>query len=54
MFLMINFKNFLVYVLTFPIFGIFLILFIPASKKKLLKIIALNFSCVPFILSLFI
>ena len=51
---MINFKNFLVYVLTFPIFGIFLILFIPASKKKLLKIIALNFSCVPFILSLFI
>ena len=48
------FENLLAYVLMFPIFGIFLLLFIPSSDKKLLKVIALNFSCFSFICSLFL
>jgi len=45
-------ENLLVYTLMFPVFGILLLLFIPSSKKKLLKVIALNFSCFSFISSL--
>ena len=45
-------ENLLVYTLIFPVFGILLLLFIPSSKKKLLKVIALNFSCFSFISSL--
>ena len=48
------FENLLIYTLMFPIFGILLLLFIPSSKKKLLKMIALNFSCLSCISSLFL
>jgi proton-translocating NADH-quinone oxidoreductase chain M len=49
---MLSFKNLLVYILVFPIFGILLLLFIPSSKKKLLKIVALNSACLSFLGSL--
>jgi NADH:ubiquinone oxidoreductase subunit 4 (subunit M) len=38
----------------FPIFGILLLLLIPSREEKLLKIVALNFSCFSFIGSLII
>jgi hypothetical protein len=46
------FENLLVYILVFPIFGILLLLFIPARKEKLLKIIALNLTGLSFLSSL--
>lgn len=49
---MLSLKNLLVYILLFPIFGILLLLFIPSSKQKLLKIVALNSSCLSFLGSL--
>jgi hypothetical protein len=45
---MLSIENLLVYILIFPIIGILLLLFIPSSKKRLLKIIALNFACLSF------
>jgi NADH-quinone oxidoreductase subunit M len=50
--IMLSFKNFLVYILIFPVFGILILLLIPARKEKLLKIVALNFACLSFIGSL--
>ena len=47
-------KNLLFYILLFPIFGIFILLFIPSSEKKWLKIIALNFACLSSVGSLFL
>ena len=35
--------------LLFPVFGIFLILFLPIKETRLLKIIALDFSCFSFL-----
>jgi proton-translocating NADH-quinone oxidoreductase chain M len=49
---MLSIKNLLIYTLMFPIFGIFLLLFIPAKKEKLLKFVALNASCLSFTSSL--
>lgn len=49
---MFDIQNLLIFILMFPIFGIFLICFIPAHEKKLLKTVALNFSCFSFIGSL--
>jgi len=49
---MVEIKNLLLYILMFPIFGILLLLLIPAREEKLLKIVALNFSCFSFIGSL--
>jgi proton-translocating NADH-quinone oxidoreductase chain M len=49
---MLNLDNLLVYILLFPIFGILFLLLVPSNEKKLLKIIALNFSCLSFIGSL--
>jgi proton-translocating NADH-quinone oxidoreductase chain M len=49
---MLSFKNLLVYILIFPVFGILILLLIPARKEKLLKIVALNFACLSFIGSL--
>lgn len=49
---MFYFENLLFYILIFPIFGILLLLLIPAGKEKLLKIVALNFACLSFIGSL--
>lgn len=45
---MLYIENILIYILLFPIFGIFFLLFIPSKEEKLLKIIALNFSCFSF------
>ena len=42
-------ENVLVYILISPIIGVFLLLIISSKEKKLLKIIALNFSFIPFI-----
>lgn len=41
-------ENLLIYILVFPIIGILLLLFIPNRQEKLLKLIALNFSCLSF------
>lgn len=47
-------KNLLVYILMFPIFGILILLLMPAREEKLLKLIALNSSCLSFLGSLFL
>ena len=44
----------LVYILLFPIFGILILLVIPARHEKLLKIVALNSACFSFIGSLLV
>lgn len=49
---MLDIKNLLIYILMFPIFGILILLLIPAREEKLLKTVALNFSCFSFIGSL--
>jgi proton-translocating NADH-quinone oxidoreductase chain M len=41
-------KNLLIYILLFPIFGIFLLILVPAREEKLLKLIALQTSCLSF------
>jgi proton-translocating NADH-quinone oxidoreductase chain M len=51
---MISLENLLIYVLLFPIFGILLLLVIPAREENLLKITALNFSCFSFLGSVII
>ena len=51
---MFSIKNLLIYTLIFPIIGILILLVIPTRKEKLLKIIALNFSCFSFISSLLV
>jgi len=48
------FENLLSYILIFPLLGVLILILIPSKKKKLLKILALNFSCLPFIGFLFI
>ena len=45
-------ENLLFYILMFPIFGILILLLVPAREEKLLKLIALNFSCFSFLGSL--
>lgn len=40
--------NLLFYILVFPIFGILILLFLPAKEEKLLKLVALNFSSLSF------
>jgi len=40
--------NLLLYILMFPIFGILILLFLPAKEEKLLKLVALNFSSLSF------
>jgi len=49
---MFDIKSLLLYILMFPIFGILIILLTPVLEKKLLKIVALNFSCMSFLGSL--
>ncbi len=50
--IMLSIKNLLAYILLFPIFGILLIILIPARNEKLLKLIALQTSCFSFTASL--
>lgn len=47
-------QQLLLYILTFPIIGIFLLLLIPSREKRLIKLIGLNFSCFSFVGSLFL
>ena len=49
---MLNTEHLLFYILLIPIFGILILFFIPKSKQKLLKLFALNVSCILFTLSL--
>jgi len=49
---MFEIKNLLLYILMFPIIGILILLLIPTREEKLLKTVALNFSCLSFIGSL--
>jgi len=49
---MLYFENVLVYIFLFPIIGIAILFFIPAREEKLIKIVALNFSSLSFLLSL--
>lgn len=51
---MLSAKNLLIYTLMFPIFGILLLLFIPAKKERLIKFVALNSACLSFITSLLV
>lgn len=47
-------KNILSYTLCLPLIGVLFLLCVPNSKQTFLKIVALNFSCATFILSLFL
>ena len=47
-------KNILSYTLCLPLLGVLFLLCVPNSKQTFLKIVALNFSCATFILSLFL
>jgi len=47
-------KNLLIYILFLPLTGCLLLTFISSNNKKLLKLVALNFSCLTFICTLFL
>lgn len=51
---MFHFENLLVYVLMFPIFGIFLLCVIPSREEKTIKLVALNSTFASFVVSLMI
>jgi len=51
---MLHIQNLLIFILVFPIFGILLLIFIPARQENLLKLIALNSACLSFTGSLFL
>ena len=46
------FQNILFYTSLIPLIGIFLLIFINPEKKNLLKVIALHFSSLPFLIFL--
>ena len=48
------FQNILYYTTVIPIIGILILLFLDEDQKRISKIIALNFSCLPFISFLFV
>ena len=47
-------ENVLIYISVLPIIGAVLLMFIPSNNFKLLKVIALNFSSLPFLGSLLV
>lgn len=49
---MFNSQNLIAFILMFPIFGILVLLFIPARQEKVLKLVALNSACLSFTCSL--
>ena len=51
---MLAIKNLLTIVLALPLLGVFVLSFICSSDRRLLRLVALNFSCVTFLLSLFL
>ena len=48
------FENLLIYISVLPLIGAVLLVFIPSNNSKLLKVIALNFSSLPFLGSLLV
>lgn len=48
------FENLLIYISVLPLIGSLLLIFIPSSNSKLLKLTALNFSSLPFLGSLLV
>ena len=48
------YQDILLYISFIPLIGIFLLIFINPEQQKLMKIIAINFSSIPFILFLFV
>jgi len=52
--LLLDVPSLLVFIILLPLFGTFLLLFVPASNHSLLKSIALNVSCFLYIISLFL
>jgi len=53
-FFLLNVTNLLIFVLVLPLIGTFLLLFIPSSNHSLLKSVALNVSCLLYVVSLFL
>ncbi len=53
-FFLLNVTNLLIFVLVLPLIGTFLLLFVPSSNHSLLKSIALNVSCLLYVISLFL
>ena len=51
---MLFISNLLTIVLILPLLGAIVLLFISPDNKKFLKLVSLNFSCVTFLLSLFL
>ncbi len=51
---MLNFTNILSSILMFPLIGVFILLIVSPSNKKLLKFVAFGCSCLTFIISLFL
>ena len=49
-----DFQNILLYLMLIPFVGILILFFIPNDQKKLLKMVALNFSSLPFLGFLFL
>ena len=49
---MLNNQNLILFILSPPLFGILFLIFTPSKQIKLLKLIALNFSCLSFTSSL--
>ena len=49
---MLYIKNILSYILVLPLIGAFILSFIPSSNRSLLRSVALNCSCLTFVLSL--
>lgn len=54
MFKILCIKNLLIYILLFPLFGIFSLILIPSKEKTLLKLVALHFSFLPFVGSILV
>ena len=53
-FFLLNMSSLLVFILVLPLIGTFFLLFVPASNHSLLKSIALNVSCLSYVISLFL
>jgi NADH-quinone oxidoreductase subunit M len=51
---MLYIENILSYVFVLPLIGALILSFVPAQNKSLLRVVALNCSCLTFILSLFL
>ena len=51
---LLNATNLLIFILVVPLIGTFLLLCIPSSNYSMLKAVALNISCIVYIISLFL